>query len=88
MSDSKLVRGTLVLSVATLLSKVLGLIYLFPFTAIVGQTGIALYNYGYLPYTVILSLATLGVPLAVSKFVSKYNALEDYRSGVRLCAAG
>lgn len=88
MSDSKLVRGTLVLSVATLLSKVLGLIYLFPFTAIVGQTGIALYNYGYLPYTVILSLATLGVPLAVSKFVSKYNALGDYRTGFRLFTSG
>lgn len=88
MSDSKLMRGTFVLSAATLISKVLGLIYLFPFTAIVGQTGIALYNYGYLPYTVILSLATLGVPLAVSKFVSKYNALGDYRTGFRLFKSG
>ncbi len=81
-------RGTVVLSAATLISKVLGLIYLFPFTAIVGQTGIALYTYGYLPYTVILSLATLGVPLAVSKFVSKYNALGDYRTGYRLFKSG
>ncbi|NEU30002.1 polysaccharide biosynthesis protein [bacterium LRH843] len=88
MSDSKLMRGTLVLSAATLISKILGLVYLFPFTAIVGQTGIALYNYGYLPYTVLLSLATLGVPLAISKFVSKYNALGDYQTGYRLFKSG
>ncbi|TWI56904.1 putative polysaccharide biosynthesis protein [Halalkalibacter nanhaiisediminis] len=88
MADSKLMRGTMVLSAATLASKILGLIYLFPFTAIVGQTGIALYNYGYLPYTVLLSLATLGVPLAVSKFVSKYNALGDFHTGYRLFKSG
>ncbi|GAE27521.1 membrane protein [Halalkalibacter wakoensis JCM 9140] len=88
MSDSKLMRGTMVLTAATFASKILGLIYIFPFTAIVGQTGIALYSYGYLPYTVLLSLATLGVPLAVSKFVSRYNALGDYQTGYRLFKSG
>ncbi|WP_332697530.1 putative polysaccharide biosynthesis protein [Halalkalibacter lacteus] len=88
VADSKLMRGTMVLTAATFASKILGLIYIFPFTAIVGQTGIALYSYGYLPYTVLLSLATLGVPLAVSKFVSKYNALGDYRTGHRLFQSG
>ncbi|WP_332633809.1 putative polysaccharide biosynthesis protein [Halalkalibacter flavus] len=88
MSDSKLMRGTMVLTAATFASKILGLIYIFPFTAIVGQTGIALYSYGYLPYTVLLSLATLGVPIAVSKFVSRYNSLGDYRTGHRLFKSG
>ncbi|MFC0562038.1 putative polysaccharide biosynthesis protein [Halalkalibacter alkalisediminis] len=88
MSDSKLMRGTMVLTAATFASKILGLIYIFPFTAIVGSTGIALYQYGYIPYTILLSLATLGVPLAVSKFVSKYNALGDYRTGHRLFKSG
>ncbi len=88
MADSKLMRGTMVLTAATFISKLLGLIYIFPFTAIVGQTGIALYSYGYLPYTVLLSLATLGVPLAVSKFVSKYHALGDYQTGHRLFRSG
>lgn len=88
MSDSKLMRGTAILTAATIASKILGLIYIFPFTAIVGQTGIALYQYGYLPYTVLLSLATLGVPLAISKFVSKYHALGDYNTGHRLFKSG
>ncbi|WP_078555559.1 putative polysaccharide biosynthesis protein [Bacillus alkalicellulosilyticus] len=84
MSDSKLIRGTKILTAATFASKLLGLLYIIPFTAIVGQTGMALYSYGYLPYMVLLSMATLGVPLAVSKFVSKYNALGDYHTGRKL----
>ncbi|WP_416151557.1 putative polysaccharide biosynthesis protein [Salipaludibacillus sp. HK11] len=88
MSEQKLIRGTMILTASIFISKMLGLIYIFPFTAIVGHGGIALYSYGYTPYTVILSLATLGVPLAVSKFVSKYNALGDYRTGQRLLKSG
>ncbi|MGO4890058.1 oligosaccharide flippase family protein [Anaerobacillus sp. MEB173] len=88
MSDSKLVRGTLILTAAIFISKILGLIYIFPFKAIVGLEGLALYSYGYIPYTVLLSVATLGVPLAVSKFVSKYNALGDYHTGRRLFKSG
>ncbi|WP_017726510.1 putative polysaccharide biosynthesis protein [Halalkalibacterium ligniniphilum] len=88
MADSKLLRGTMVLTAATLISKILGFIYIVPFTEIVGQTGIALYGYGYTQYTVLLSLATLGVPIAVSKFVSKYQSLGDYETGYRLFRSG
>src|SRR5699024_9537499 len=35
-----------------------------------------------------LSISTVGVPLAVSKFVSKYNSLEDYKTGFRMFKAG
>ncbi|RSL33005.1 polysaccharide biosynthesis protein [Salibacterium salarium] len=89
MSDSnKFLRGTMILSLSQFLSKFLGMIYVFPFVAMVGQQGMALYQYGYQPYTILLSLATLGVPMAVSKFVSKYNALGDYRTGQRLFKSG
>ncbi|WNF36115.1 polysaccharide biosynthesis protein [Bacillaceae bacterium IKA-2] len=88
MADSKLLRGTMILTASIFISKILGLIYIFPFKAIVGLEGLALYTYGYVPYTVLLSLATLGIPLAVSKFVSKYNALGDYQTGQRLFKSG
>ncbi len=78
----------MVLTASIFITKMLGLIYVFPFKAIVGAQGLALYQYGYAPYTLILSLATLGIPLAVSKFVSKYNALGDYRTGQRLFRSG
>lgn len=88
MAENKLLRSAVILTVAHYTSNILGLIYMFPFAAIVGQKGIALYSYGYLPYTVILSFATLGVPQAVSKFVSKYNSLGDYYTGRKLFKSG
>ncbi|MGY4689163.1 putative polysaccharide biosynthesis protein [Salibacterium sp. K-3] len=89
MADSnKFLRGTMLLSAAQFSSKFLGMMFVFPFVALVGQQGMALYQYGYQPYTILLSLATLGVPMAVSKFVSKYNALGDYRTGRRLFQSG
>jgi O-antigen/teichoic acid export membrane protein len=88
MTDSKLLKGTFILTAATFISKFLGMIYVFPFYALIGQKGAALYTYAYLPYAVLLSIATMGVPLAVSKFVSKYNALGDYHTGRRMFRSG
>ncbi|MCM3490016.1 polysaccharide biosynthesis protein [Alkalihalophilus marmarensis] len=87
-TNTNLIRGTLTLTIATFVSKLLGLIYIIPFTSIVGQEGIALYGFGFIPYTVLLSLSTLGIPMAVSKFISKYQALGDYETGFRLFKTG
>lgn len=84
MSDSRLLRGTFILTAGTFFIKFLGMIYTFPFFALVGTQGSALYNYGYVPYTLFISIATAGVPLAVAKFVSKYNAIEEYETSRRL----
>lgn len=86
--SSKLLRGTFILTIGTMLSKVLGLIYVLPFYKIVGSHGTALYQYSYVPYTIFISIATAGVPLAVSKFISKYNALEEYAVGRKLFKSG
>ncbi|PWA09494.1 cell division protein [Pueribacillus theae] len=88
MSNSRLIRGTFLLTAATMISRVLGLIYYFPFIWLVGIQGAALYAYAYNPYVILLSVATVGLPLAVSKFVSKYNALGDYRTGRKLFRSG
>lgn len=86
--SSKLLRGTFILTLGTIISKVLGLFYVIPFVAIVGTEGTGLYQYAYVPYTIFLSFATAGVPMAVSKFVAKYNALEEYTVGRRLFKSG
>ncbi|MFD2446476.1 oligosaccharide flippase family protein [Bacillus sp. CGMCC 1.16607] len=86
--SSKLLRGTFILTLGTIISKVLGLLYVIPFYDIVGEEGTALYNFSYIPYTIFISIATAGVPLAVAKFISKYNALEEYAVGRRLFKSG
>lgn len=82
--SSKLIKGTAILTLGLFLSKALGLLYVIPFYAIVGAENIALYQYGYIPYNIALSIAISGAPLAISKFVSKYNALGDYATGRKI----
>ncbi|GAA0455768.1 polysaccharide biosynthesis protein [Alkalibacillus silvisoli] len=78
MSQSNILRGTMMLTGANYLSKILGLLYVIPFFALVGESGGALYSYAYNPYQIFLTISSLGIPMAMSKFVAKYNALEDY----------
>ncbi|SFB37195.1 Membrane protein involved in the export of O-antigen and teichoic acid [Lentibacillus halodurans] len=85
---SNIVRGTMLLTGATFLSKFLGMIYVIPFNELVGETGGTLFSFAYTPYNILISVSTIGVPLAVSKFVSKYNALGDYETGMRMFKAG
>lgn len=86
--SSKLLRGTFILTLGTMISKMLGLFYVIPFYHIVGSSGQALYAFSYIPYTIFISIATAGVPLAVSKYISKYNALEEYAVGRKLFKSG
>lgn len=86
--SNKVVRGTVLLTGAAFLSKFLGMIYVIPLQHLIGARGGALYFYAYAPYTVLIGLSTVGIPLAVSKFVSRYNALGDYRIGLRMFKTG
>lgn len=86
--SNKIVRGTMLLTGAAFLSKLLGMIYVIPFNELVGTKGGALYLYAYNPYTILISISTIGVPLATSKFISKYNSLGDYYTGLRMFRLG
>ncbi|EUJ44997.1 putative polysaccharide biosynthesis protein [Paenilisteria rocourtiae] len=89
MSSSKLLRGTFILTLGTFISKFLGLFYVIPFYWIMGGAGpMTLYNFGYVPYQIFLGIATAGVPLAVAKYVAKYNAIGEYEIGRRLFRTG
>ncbi|QST02668.1 polysaccharide biosynthesis protein (plasmid) [Pontibacillus sp. ALD_SL1] len=81
---NNLLKGTAILTASQYLSKLLGFLYIIPFIALIGTKGYILFEYAYKPYTIMLSMATLGVPLAISKFVSKYNELKEYKTAKRL----
>ncbi|WJP97223.1 putative polysaccharide biosynthesis protein [Macrococcus bovicus] len=86
MSESNsLVRSTFILTASIFITKVLGILYVIPFYAIIGgEENLAPYTYAYQPYVVMLTIAGAGVPLAVAKYVSKYNALGAYRVSEKL----
>lgn len=82
--SNRILRGTLLLTGAAFLSKFLGMIYVIPFNELVGNRGGELYYYAYNPYTILISISTVGIPLAVSKIVSRYNSLGYYDIGLRI----
>ncbi|TYR77080.1 polysaccharide biosynthesis protein [Rossellomorea vietnamensis] len=88
--SSTLIRGTFILTLGVFISKFLGLFFVIPFYALLGNEvePTSLYSYGYVPYTIFLTVATAGVPLAVSKFISKYNSMQEYHVGRKLFKSG
>lgn len=88
MTKDNFLKGTALLSITMLISKILGFVYVIPFTKMVGTEGFILFEYAYKPYVIMLSLSMMGIPMAVSKFTSKYNELGDYQAGIKLFKTG
>jgi len=84
MMAGNLLKGTMILTLGLVLSRILGVLYVIPFYQLIGEEYVVLYQYAYVPYTIMLAIAVSGVPVAVSKFVSKYNAMGDYATGRKL----
>lgn len=78
MKNKSFIKGALILSVAGILSKILGAVYRIPFTRIVGGEGLGIYQMAYPFYTLILAVSTAGIPLAVSKLVSERECQGDH----------
>lgn len=71
------VTGAAILGIASLISKLLGAIYRIPYQNIVGDVGLAAYNKVYPLYSILLIIATAGIPLAISKIVAERLSLGD-----------
>ncbi len=73
--------GVMTLFIAQVIVKVMGLIYRLVITNIegFGDTGNGLYGSGYQIYTLLLAIASIGVPGAISKLVSERLAVGKNR---------
>ena len=64
-----LMQGS-ILAIASIISRIVGLIYRIPLTATIGDTGNDYYGTAYEIYNIILLISSYSIPLAVSKLVS------------------
>ena len=83
-SQDKMVNGSAWMTGGSILSRILGVLYIIPWMAWMGNKDVAtaanaLYGIGYTPYALFLNIATAGVPSAIAKQVSYYNALGEYQ---------
>ena len=89
LKKDSLFKGTAMLSISLILTKILGAVYLIPFYQIIGgEEQMALFNYGYSYYATILEISGAGTPLAIAKLVSKYNAIGAYSVSRRIYKLG
>jgi stage V sporulation protein B len=84
MSKGRLLHGTVVLTAAGILVKLMGAAYRIPLSRLLGEEGIGLYQMAYPIYLVFLSVSTAGLPIAISKLVAEGVAKGDYYGVKRL----
>src|SRR5699024_8866118 len=64
-----------ILAVGILVVKLIGMFYKIPLLNIIGEQGSADFNNAYNIYSVLLTISTAALPVAVSKLVSEADAL-------------
>ena len=82
MKKNGFIEGTIVATMGILIVKIIGIMYVIPFNAIIGEQGGALYGYGYNVYQLFLGISSAGFPFAISKITSEYNAL-GYKKAIK-----
>ena len=86
-SKDFLVQGS-ILAVASIIAKVIGMIYRVPLTNILGDSGNSYYSTANEIYTIILMISSFSLPLAVSRMMAERIQRGEYRNANRvfLCA--
>ena len=80
LKENSFINGAFIATLGIVGSKILGMLYVIPFYAIIGGQGGALYGYAYTIYNLFQSLSCAGIPNAISKIISEYQTLGYYNA--------
>jgi stage V sporulation protein B len=83
MKRQSLVKGTLILGIAGILAKAMGILFRWPLIMLIGDEGVGYYQMSYPLYTFFIAIAS-GVPYAISKMVAEKNAVGDKEGSVQV----
>ncbi|MBO4775541.1 MAG: polysaccharide biosynthesis protein [Lachnospiraceae bacterium] len=78
----------LILAVAGIVTRFIGMLYRIPLTNIVGNEGMGYYSTAYEVYNIALLVSTYSIPVAISKIISSGNAKGRYADGKRVFKVG
>lgn len=88
IKKSSFIEGTFIATLSIVFVKVLGMLYVIPFYAMIGVQGSALYAYAYNIYIIFLDISTNGLPIAISKLISEYDTLSLEEAKIRVYRLG
>ncbi len=83
---STFIKGTLILIFAAMLTKVLGMVQRMLLARMVGEEGVGLYMMTFPTLMLVITITQLGLPVAISKYVSEATAKKDERVVQRILA--
>lgn len=73
-----------ILAAASMIVRIIGLLYRAPLTAIIGDEGNGYYGTAYNIYTIILMVSSYSMPSAISKLMAQKMAVGEYRNARRI----
>ena len=76
MKKRTMAGNAALLSVFSIIAKVISALYRVPLTSVLGAEGMGMYQLVFSIYALILALTTGGIPVAVSRLTSENNALK------------
>ena len=71
-------KGVLILGASGFIAKVLGAFYRIPLTNLIGSYGMGLYQLVFPLFSLLLTISTAGIPVAVSKLVAEKVADNNF----------
>ena len=77
---NSIIEGTISLTIATVIVKVLGAIYKIPISNILGEEGMGYFNSAYTVYSFFYLICTAGVPKAIMILIGKNTEENNYNN--------
>ena len=76
-AQKNFITGATVIALSHIIVKVIGALFRIPLANLIGPDGMAIYQASYSIYLILFAISTAGIPVAISKLVSGYDALGD-----------
>lgn len=89
----KLLSGSFWMMMGSILSRILGIIYLIPWLMMMGSleqrnAAQAIFNSAYTPYALFLVLSQSGFPSSIARQIAEYNSENKFRNSLRVFKYG
>lgn len=85
---SNFITQGIILAAASVICRLIGLIYRIPLANTIGDDGLGAYSNAYEVYNIALLLATYSIPTAISKLISEREDKREYQNSFHLFQVG
>ena len=78
LKKQNFLQGAALLAISVAIVKVIGAVYKIPLRAVIGDVGFSYFNTAYEIYTLLLTISTAGLPIAMSRMISQAYSLGEF----------